>query len=402
MRLAPTVPNLGRMYTVEWVIKASKLCNLRCRYCYVWNELGDPQRVSLDEWRRILIAVRSYQQRLESRLKEEVQSRIVWHGGEPLLLSDAYIASVLALEEEVFGPGALERAELSNGIQTNLFALTSRKLDLLQGGRFRVGVSFDLVGGVRLDRHDRETESRVIANMERLAEVGVPFGAITVLAGHTRDHLPRIHDFFADLGVPLRILPVHSAPLNVPGAPFALSEQEAAEALCRLFVYWLDAGCQIPVVPLSEYLQTVLLRMSGLTRPPWNRRSHGDSVFLVNTDGNLFIYEESDAFHPSRALGNLFDQPIDEILESGRFRGSLDRSDARIAERCATCRFRGACDSRPLYQQCDPVPPERRCGIAYFIQTFIEEHLRATGFDEKACVSMLDEIEPEKVFVSIT
>ena len=24
---------------VNWVVKVSKLCNLRCRYCYEWNEL---------------------------------------------------------------------------------------------------------------------------------------------------------------------------------------------------------------------------------------------------------------------------------------------------------------------------------------------------------------------------
>src|SRR5207248_986987 len=50
---------------MEWEIKVSKLCNLRCKYCYEFDELGDPRRISIDGWRCILKSVRWYQEEFE-------------------------------------------------------------------------------------------------------------------------------------------------------------------------------------------------------------------------------------------------------------------------------------------------------------------------------------------------
>ena len=47
---------IGLHETINWVVKASKLCNLRCRYCYEWNELAKPDRISLAQWEKLLLA----------------------------------------------------------------------------------------------------------------------------------------------------------------------------------------------------------------------------------------------------------------------------------------------------------------------------------------------------------
>jgi uncharacterized protein len=370
------------MYRVIWVIKVSKLCNLRCRYCYEWNELGNPTRISLPDWARLLHAIKRHNELQAQRLGVPVETRMVWHGGEPLLLPTDYMRAVLALQEDILGRQALDVGIYSNNIQTNLYKLTDDKLDLLQEAGFRIGVSMDLAGGVRLSAGGQESEARVAANMDRLAEAGIRFGAITVLAGHTVGHLRTIYDFMEALNIGFRVLPLFPSPLGTPEAHFAVSREESVAALNDLFLYWMERDFSVTVSPLDRYLQTALLQLSGLKSAAWQRRLHGDGVLVVNTDGNL--YQVIDAYQEELALGNLFRQPIEDILASEAHAASLDRADAVEAEHCADCSFRDICTHGPVFESRIANPPGGRCAVAYDVQNFIAGHLRHIGFDSSA------------------
>lgn len=67
-------------------------------------------------------------------------------------------------------------------------------------------MSLDLIPGVRLAVSGKDSQERVVANMERLAEAGINVGVITVLAKHTAPHVTRIYDFLAARGISMRIL----------------------------------------------------------------------------------------------------------------------------------------------------------------------------------------------------
>jgi len=367
------------MLRTTWTIKASKLCNLRCRYCYEWNELGSPARLSLPEWAKIFQAIKTATELQSQRTGVPVKAQIVWHGGEPLLLPSDYMQAVLAMQESILGRAALEAGTYANAIQTNLYKLTDDKLDLLKQGEFHVGVSMDLSGGVRLAAGGQRTEARVAENMDRLARAGIPFGAITVLAGHTVKHLRAIYDFMEAQNLSFRVLPLFAAPLNTPGASFAVSNEEMAAALCDLFLYWMERDFSVTVAPLQRYLQTALMEVNGLQSTPWRRREHGDGVLVVNTDGGL--YQVIDAYEEGKALGNLFEQPIEIILRSPAYAASLDRNDALEAEHCGPCFFRDTCTHGPVFESRMANTPDGRCAVAFLVQDFIADHLRHIGFD---------------------
>lgn len=377
------------MRLVEWVVLSSTLCNLRCRYCYAWEGLADPTRIGLDDWRTLLVAIRDYHEIQAARSAGRLQSRIVWHGGEPLILPDDYWAAVLDLQREVLGNEALDSGAFCNRVQTNLTRLSDAKIALLQRGRFGVGVSMDYVSGVRLDVAGRPTEVRVARNIDRLRAAGVPMGAITVLGGHTRPHLRTIHDLWAELGLPFRILPMHAAPMVTPGAAYAISPQEIDDALCELFEHWFGRGCPVRVTPLDDYLQTALLSMLGLKRDPWDRRLSGDCIFLVDPRGALL--EPRHPAEPQAPLGNVFAQPIRAILESARYAESLDASDDRVRRHCASCALLGACDTTPLHQLADDALVGR-CAEAQPVVSFIERHLEACGFSAVELEALAQEI----------
>lgn len=372
------------MWTMTWAVKASKLCNLRCRYCYEWDDLANPARISPAHWGRILSAARRFHELQTELFGEAGRTTIVWHGGEPLLLPLGYFEEVLRLERDILGRSALERHEFVNFVQTNLYALDERKLELLQRERFEFGVSLDHVPGVRTTSSGRETAERVRANLFELLRRGIPVWGAVVLGRHTCRRLREIYDFYESVGVPFRLIPLSQPPGDTPDASFSVTDAEVVGALEDLFEHWMSRGASLPVEPLRMYLDTVLLAMTGLGRLPYDRREHGERLIVVDTNGSL--YTPGDRYLPGRALGNLFESEWDAILGSSAYAESLRRDARARDERCRSCEFLGACDTYPAFSSPDP-PPGERCRIAFEMQTFIEEYLRGTGVTEADLVA---------------
>ena len=123
------------MWQVTWTVKATKLCNLRCGYCYEWPHLADPSRIQAGEWRRILAAAKEYHLRQTGGEIAERMTRFVWHGGEPLCLPVAYWRDVIALQREMLGRDTDRPIPYQNAVQTNLFDLSPAYLESVRTGR---------------------------------------------------------------------------------------------------------------------------------------------------------------------------------------------------------------------------------------------------------------------------
>ena len=365
------------MWNVLWQVKTTKFCGLRCRYCYEWDSLTRRKRISLDGWEKILVAVAHYHDLQTRRFGDPGQSFIVWHGGEPLSLPIRYWEEVFALSGRILGRAAPEFGHI---VQTNLYALTPGMLELFQREKLSVSVSLDVVPGVRLDRRGRQTERQVEANLDRLQQRDVSVTGSVVLGAHTRDRLPEIHDFFAKRGIGFRLIPMFDSPAAPDSARLAIRHEEAAEALGNLFVHWMAAGCPMPIYNLIAYLDTVLLRLASLHRLAWDARQNGERAFVVDTDGTLWSLVER--YRPAQSLGNLFVQPLDDILESRAYRTSVLRREILVRRHCQDCRYHGACDREPISAYHDEYPAGP-CPIAARVCAFIEEYIRRSGYDER-------------------
>ncbi|MEO1085762.1 MAG: radical SAM protein, partial [Acidobacteriota bacterium] len=87
---------------VQWVVKLSKLCNLRCRYCYEFESLADPARMSPEQ---LAAFFRHARQAAEQTTGA---SEFVWHGGEPLAAPPGYFERLFGLQEREFSGTGLE------------------------------------------------------------------------------------------------------------------------------------------------------------------------------------------------------------------------------------------------------------------------------------------------------
>ncbi len=372
------------MKSIEWVVKASKFCNLRCEYCYEWNSLGDRARLGLRQWRSLLEAICGYHLRLEERLGETVEVRLIWHGGEPLALPSAYLDAVMSLQAEVLV--GLRHAIL---LQTNLYRVPDATLDVLRRHQVKLGVSMDVFGGVRRDLRGCETEAAVVANMDRLDRMGIRYGAITVVAKHNHRRLTDVHDFWARRRVGFRVLPLFEGPSERPMGRFELSDAELVDALDRLFDHWIEAGAVVDVAPLSEWLRDVLRKLLCVRRPVYDRGRDGERVFLVETNGGLFQTDERG--RPELSLGNVFTDPIVDILTGGAFAASLARTEAKTARYCGRCPHYGFCDGYPVHAEPFAIAPDCGCPVTTAVHDYIEGYLLKAGYDASALLQLLSE-----------
>jgi len=362
------------MKSVEWVVKASKFCNLRCEYCYEWNSLGDEARISLENWRRLLGAIRWYHLTLERRLGEPVEARVIWHGGEPLTLPAAYLDSAMSLQHDVLG--GLRHAIL---LQTNLYRLPANTLDVLLRHGVKLGVSMDVFGGVRRDVRGLETEDAVVANMDSLDRRGIRYGAITVVARHNHLRLNEVHDFWARRRVGFRVLPLFDGPPERPSGRFELSDAELVESLSGLFEHWIGAGSVVDIAPLSEWFGDVLRKLLGVQRQVYDRRRDGERVFLVETDGEL--YQTDERGRPDLSLGNVLREPMDRIVSGHAFAASLARTEAKADRYCGRCPHYGFCDGYPVHAEPFAVAPDCGCPVTTAVHDRLERYLVNAGYD---------------------
>jgi uncharacterized protein len=219
--------NENELRTVQFVVKSSKLCNLRCKYCYEYPELGDRNAISIEQLDLMYVHILEHY----SSLNYPVNIEFIWHGGEPLLQSPDYYWQTFSRQQEIFENFA---GSIKNKVQTNLTILNEERLHLLQYGFDSVGVSLDLFGGLRTTQSDLDSQLRVLKNMDRLNERGIPFGCITVLTKLSLPYIKEIFQFYERMKLSFRILPLFKGAFDDQHQGFEIEADEVLSAYCTL------------------------------------------------------------------------------------------------------------------------------------------------------------------------
>lgn len=319
------------------VVKTSKFCNLRCTYCYEYDELDDRTQLTRGDLRALYGNIDSYLQEVDARDGQTTALDIVWHGGEPLLVEPAFYRDTFA-DQRLDLPGR----PVANTVQTNLTVLSEDRLRLLVDDFDSVGVSFDVEGGLRVNVAGRDSRDQVSRNIHRLKEAGGRFGCITVLTAANIGHLDRIVDFYEELGLDFRLLPLFNGAFADQHDAIEVDNETIVSAMCHVFDRWLESSSTVNVTPLNEYTIAAQRLLSRAPHAYYDRRKMLD-VLLVNTDGQAYLL--GDAFdQPEQSIGNVFRTPLTELVHSPGYERSAHSAELRMAANCTHCEFFGGCD----------------------------------------------------------
>jgi len=371
------------MRNVDFVLYTSKLCNLRCSYCYELPLLGDRARMSPPQLDRLFTHVREHLDGPGGG-GEPVSVRFQWHGGEPLLIEPAYYWAAFASAERVFA-GSAHRVQ--HTVQTNLTVLDDARIDLLENGFSAVGVSLDLCSGLRVNQRGVDQEHRTIANLDKVLAAGIKPDGISVLSRPMLGQLPVLYSFYKSRRMAFRVLPLEKG-LYRPGQSFEITSAEILAALVELADLWFADDEAVPVEPIVEHVRLLVSARAWPDSRLLHDKRVWEPVLSVDTDGRLLGY--TSYFDDAHALGNVFDTPLSAILGGPAHEAATVAAEARVRATCTGCEFFGrGCTSWAIAESEVSILDSRsdgavECSVTQPLLRHIEQRLIETGVFERS------------------
>jgi uncharacterized protein len=376
--------------TVQFVVKTSKHCNLRCKYCYEYAELGNKEAISIEQIESMFEHIADYYQQLDFPVNIE----FIWHGGEPLLQHPKFYWQVFDLQNRIFNRPT---DRVTNGVQTNLTLLDRERLRLLAEGFDSVGVSIDLFGDLRVHQTGITSQDKVLENMDKLSSAGINFGCITVLTKHSLDRIPQIYEFYKTLDLPARILPLFKGAFAEQHIGFEISARETLTAYRELVNLWIADDQIVSISPISEAIEQVLSHYTPNTPTFFYDKREWEYIYLVNTDGEIYSY--ADAYEIDRSHGNIFTTPLGELIAGYRHQQIIDDAELRMEKACLGCKYFGSCSGYPIaegsreYAELDP-DGNAQCIVERGLLEYIEYRLQVAEIINSHTMTINDDFRP--------
>lgn len=352
------------------IMKLSKLCNLRCTYCYEYDELANKDRMSLDGIEFFFKNMADYIIKQEKTFPLS----LIFHGGEALLLPHNYLRAICQLRDKYFTNNGINTRTT---VQSNLFKISSKTLDLLEELEIHLGFSLDVFGEQRLDIAGKVSQDQVLDNLQILLDRKIPVGGISVLHALNVDKAVQTYQFYNELGIDYRILPIHSSRETVPArmSHLLLTYQQTINALKLVAKAQFNQISNITVQPLNEYFQAAVRYLVNSTIDIYNPYIH-DWAWIVNTNGD--VYPHGDAYLPEGLMGNIFQQTVSEIFQSLAF-ANVTNNRIQRGEVCRSCQFDRKCNQIAITEA---IPSERVYDSAGILQCSIAKPMIEFMIDE--------------------
>lgn len=169
-------------------LKLTNGCNLKCSYCNVEPDHPSTPRMSIQTFKRIadLLITNSYQQQLG----------LEFHGGEPLLMDDAWFEEAVAYAADL---AKKHGKQLVHPMQTNGTLLTEERQKKLLGLGIQIGFSLD--GPPHINDELRMAGQSAVEPIKRFVAQGISFGMILVLSPANCDRMDEVMDYFQQVGI---------------------------------------------------------------------------------------------------------------------------------------------------------------------------------------------------------
>ncbi|PIB11911.1 MULTISPECIES: radical SAM/SPASM domain-containing protein [Streptomyces] len=347
------------------IVKATRLCNLRCEYCHDWRS-GPNQKMSFPVLARLTARA------LADPSHDAVE--FIWHGGEPTVLPRLFYERAVYVQARLRRPGQVIR----NSLQTNGTRLDREWARFFRDFQFRVSVSLDGPPAVH-DRYRRYASGRpsfddVRRGLDVLRDNGVPLSVLMVIDRSALELGPdEIFDFFLREGITNYGL-LAAKPTNQPDAPpgtltsHYVTPAEMSRFLQAYFDRWLAHGDRS--IRVREF-EGLLDRLSGRSARVCTLA--GDCFgryYLVEPDGEV---AHCDLFlgDPGYTLGNVLSDSFASFREGPtlvRLRGSNERALTSLRD----CPDFGVCNGwcpheRYIASRHDPEFTSDCCGLSRLI-----------------------------------
>ena len=157
------------------ILKVTRDCNLRCKYCYIKDKDNfKDEMISFDMYKTIIEKIITDK---KSVPQGNFDFTIIFHGGEPLLMGRENFSRFLSYASRRFKE---EGIRCGYGIQTNLTLINEDIMALMHQYNVTVGVSFDGIKESNSSRTAIDTD-KFESQFKKMDEFGVNYGFLIVV-----------------------------------------------------------------------------------------------------------------------------------------------------------------------------------------------------------------------------
>lgn len=330
---------------------AGARCNLRCTYCYYLGKqllYGGAREVISDDLLERL--TRDY---INSQPTSEVL--FTWHGGEPLLRPLSFYRRALAMQQRY-----ADGRRIRNCIQTNGTLLTDDWCRFLRDNDFLVGISIDgpqeVHDAYRTDKNGQPSFDGVMRGIDLLNQYGVRWNGMAAVNRLNARRPLSFYHFFRQLGCRyLQFTPVVERTVR-DEAGERLAAVEEDHSVARLADYsvtpeqWGTFCCTIFDDWVRLDVGHVFIQLFDATLANWVGAPPGVCT-LARTCGHTAAVEWNGDLYPcdhfvfpQYHLGNVADQPLQDMMSSGRQQSFSRMKTAALPSQCRHCRYLFACN----------------------------------------------------------
>ena len=320
------------------IIKPTYACNLRCRYCYLNNETkAHKEHFDVDFAKKIVVQLRNLNKDCPQR-----KLNFIWHGGEPLLWGiDNYREILAFMEEELSG------YNYRNSIQTNLTLIDDSFIDLFDEYNVHIGFSLDGPKEIndvqRVDGNGKGSFETIMDNLKRCRKRGLTLGCIVVGTQKHIGHISQLYAFLAQNSLNFKFNPIfNSGEAQYHEDEYGITPEEYAQMSIELFDLWFnDAQHKIVEANLAEIASNLAIGIPGGCLFGKNCQ---DNFFAVSPIGDVVPCGRfCDIASRQYAYGNLYEEPLSEILSKIRTSQAYKRAKYVELGDCGKCRFFSIC-----------------------------------------------------------
>lgn len=346
------------------LLEPTGACNLRCKHCYHAKSKYDSKKMSIDTLERFLsITVPHYN-----------KIKIIWHGGEPLLMGFDYYCAAYELfskYKEEYG------VVFDYSIQTNGTLLDNKLIELFQQTKTFISISYDGIYNNFLRQETDKTRKAI----ELLKNKEIKFACLSTISKVNANNLIELYEEFKNINVSVKFNPILPDGAAKKNTEFNLTKEEWTTNFIQLFKYWFsDTKCNINLATCSDLLTKYL----GLYN---NGCINGSCMFrylAVDAYGN--VYPCGRLMERDYKLVNINKlEDIRQTFLSLKYNFLLDNNYKRI-EKCKNCKWftrcHSGCNASANLSGDLANPYDFECYFTHHVFVAIEQILNEINYEE--------------------
>lgn len=326
------VMKLDRNPTI--IFRMTNACNLNCAYCYDRNNHLNYKEENKSFSKRIDKIVQ-YMQKILSN--NTTRSKIIFHGGEPLLIDAANY-------EELISKILNVRPNVKFSVQTNATLLTKKHIDVFKKYNVSLGISLDgynkEMNKYRVFSNGRSTFDLVMKKIKLLRQEKMNFGVIMSLTKDIIGHEEELYDFISENNLKCNIRPVFS---NSNENDMLMSNDDYFKFFKNIFEIWIEDEKRIRLRQINEIYEEFAKSLDENCR--FGKCSSSGECFknFISLDSNGDLYSCNRTYkNKSFYYGNIEDMTSYEIESKMQYM-IKKRQSYIFSSKCKECELFNEC-----------------------------------------------------------